>query len=504
MKKSKKSRSFTKKAKKRSSVLKRRSAATSQKITGFPKREKRALNISVPNEIIHRTKVRVISIGGGGGSILSEICSYIKRADFVAANTDSRALKDLSNTVKKFQFGQNVTRGLGTGMNPALAELAALNDKEKIKKIFEGQDLCIIIACLGGGTSSGASPVFAKIARDEKAFTYGIFTLPFAFEGEKKMALAQEALKKIKPYLNTYSVIPNERIFQIIEKNSPLKFALSAINKRLAGNLRGLLEMIYLPGLINIDFADLRTILEGRGRLTYLSTIEVDDPNKEEGIKKIVSSELYPYNTKGTRGILYDITGGKDLQLADVSRIAKIISESVSKDAKIIFGISQAANYGNKIKITLLATGCSMKPSVDPTPILSMVRPAPKAGREEPRAPIQKMEHKILPKPEVKTKVLSRRKKTRKANSTGKTNKKGNKKQGNTSAPLTKDEKNPQQAIFKLPEGNTTQIKESETKIRRTALELKKVVEAEEQKILEEEKMWDNPAIFRKKQISSN
>lgn len=447
---------------------------------------------SIPEETVHKTRVRVISVGGGGGSILSEIASHIKRADFVAANTDSRALKELGKAVKNFNFGQTITRGLGTGMNSSLGEAAAQNDKEKIKKLFEGQDLCIIIACLGGGTSSGAGPVFAKAAREAKTFTYGIFTLPFEFEGEKKMATANESLQKIKPYLNAYSVIPNERIFQIIDKNSPLKSALSAINKRLAENLEGLLEMIYLPGLINIDFADLRTILDGRGKLTYLNTIEIEGPGREEGIKKIIYSPLYPYSIKGARGVLYDITGGKDLQLAEVSYISKIISESVNKAAKIIFGIGQDKKYQNKIKITLLATGCGIKTLQKP-PRIPMVPPKVKV--------IQPKVKPLTPASENKAQApqKAKKEKPRKRTKPKKNMARPSKTISKEKEPL-KTETNLQQPLLKpKPEE-----KKEEVKIRRSALELKKVIEEEEKKILEQEKTWDHPAIFRKKQINSN
>ncbi len=222
-----------------------------------------------------KPKIRIIGIGGGAGSIIAEIIFKVKWADFVVANTDARALSSVSRKAKKFQFGQELTKGLGTGMNPAIGELASQNEKEKIKKIFEGQDLCIILACLGGGTSSGAAPVFAKISRDCGCLTIGIFSLPFEFEGEKKMEIAKQALEKIKPCLNAYSVIPNERIFKIIEKNAPLKTALSAINSKLSENIEGLIGMIHSPGLINIDFADLRAVLAGRGRLAYLNMAEI-------------------------------------------------------------------------------------------------------------------------------------------------------------------------------------------------------------------------------------
>ncbi|TFG35358.1 MAG: hypothetical protein E4H47_01655, partial [Parcubacteria group bacterium] len=232
------------------------------------------------------TKVRIIGIGGGGGTIVSEIAHKMPKASFVVANTDSQALKTASQKSFRFHFGQGLTKGLGTGMNPELGMQAALIEKDKIKKLLEGQDLCIFVSCLGGGTGSGAVPVFAKMAKSLGNLTYGIFTLPFKFEGERKMEIARESLKKVKNHLNALSVIPNERAFQLIDRSTPLRQALSTVNKTLTESLTGLIETIYEPGLINIDFADFRTILEGRGRLAYLNTVEVE--RKKDSAKNLI------------------------------------------------------------------------------------------------------------------------------------------------------------------------------------------------------------------------
>jgi len=441
-------------------------------------------------ETIHRTKVRVIGIGGGGGSIVSEIASKVRKADFLIANTDIRALNEAPKGVKRFHFGQSYTRGLGTGMNSEIGEIAAENEKEKIKGIFEGQDLCIIIGCLGGGTSSGSTPTFARAARSTGALTLGIFTMPFDFEGEKKMIMAKTALEKIKSHLNAYAVIPNERIFQIIDKNTPLKTALSAINKRLAENLEGLLEMVYLPGLINIDFADLRTVLEGRGRLAYLNTLEIEKENKEESVKKVIAGTLYPYTIKGARGVLYDISGGKDLQLSEVSQISKMISELINKSAKIIFGISQKPIHNNRIKITVLATGCTSKifglnnPKAL-SPLVSTIEKIKSIGRtskssEGPQKKRSKVKKQQAPTTSEKSKAQKKEKPKKKMAKKLKTM---NKKTVKTIA------------VPKAKEENGT------AKVRRNALELKKVAEEEEKKILEQENEWETPAIFRKKEI---
>jgi cell division protein FtsZ len=436
-------------------------------------------------EGVHRAKIRIIGIGGGGGSIISGIASKIKRADFVAANTDARALKLLDNKIKKFQFGINQTKGLGTGMNVEVGELAAEEDKEKIQKMFEGQDLCIIISCLGGGTASGAAPVFAKIAKSAGCLTYGIFTLPFNFEGEKKTLIAQQALQKIKPYFNIFSVIPNEGIFQIIDKNTPLQDALSAINDRLVNNLEGLIEMIFSVGLINIDFADLKTILAGYGKLSYLNTIEIDESHKEDAARKVASTPLYPYTFKGSKGILYNIVGGKGLCLSDVHKISNIISESVNKNAKIIFGINQNAGNTETIKLTLLAVGCQAKSE------FMGIREPELEAKETINTTVEK---EIKKKKHIKAKVKKEKPKTKLKKKAVVKKKKARPAKMVEAEPVTD---------IKLPvvriENNSAVELMADQKVRRTALEVKKVVEDEERELLEKESIWETPAILRRR-----
>ncbi len=368
------------------------------------------------NNFLHKTKTRIIGVGGGGSSIVSEIADKISKADFLVLNTDSRALKAVSKNIKKVQFGSKLTNGLGTGMNPDLAEAAAQEEKDKFKKVLENQDLIIIISCLGAGTGSGATPVLAKMAKSMGIMTYGVFTLPFEFEGKKKMDIALAALEKIKDNFNAYTVIPNERIFKVIDKKTPLKESFSLINKKLAENLKGLIEAIYLPGLINIDFADLKTILQAQGKLTFLNYLEIEKNNLEEGVKKVLTSPFCSYDISGAKGILYNITGSNDLQLDEVSGVSNLIRDLANKKAKIIFGISNNPKCKNKIGITLLATGCGEK-------------------EEEEK------------KPTVKKKVKKK-------------------------------------------------IKPQKT--RKNALEIKKTTDEEEEKIRQEEDIWETPAILRK------
>jgi cell division protein FtsZ len=478
--------------------IKKMSKKTKKKII----KKKISKPIVKEEEVVRKTKVRVIGIGGGGGSIVSEIVSRIKKADFIIANTDLKALNSIKQA-KKFQFGQNATKGLGTGMNVEVGEAAAEEDKDKIKKLFEGQDICIIVSCLGGGAGSGASPIFAKLSKSMNCITYGIFTMPFSFEGERKMEIAEQALEKIKPHLNAFSVIPNERIFTIIDKNTALKEALSAINERLAKNLEGLIEMIYLPGLINIDFADVKTVLSGRGKLCYLSTIELSEQEREEAVKKVISSPLYTYTIKGAKGIIYNIVGAKTLQLSEVSKLSKIIADSVNKKAKIIFGISQNEKYSNKIKITLLASGCAIKGVINSKKprIIKKARSLFRKPEIIEKKVEEKIEQKIgrkpIEKPIEKSKLVM--KKSVKNPPVGEVKKKLARK-------ITKKniKKKPEKKIIR-EEITEPIIKKEEVenfgdvKLRRNALQVRKVVEEEERELMEKENVWETPAIFRRK-----
>jgi cell division protein FtsZ len=441
-------------------------------------------SIEIP---VHKIKIKVIGIGGGGSSIVSEIASKISfpgrdKISFIAIDTNPQALKRVNPKVSRFFFGEAITHGLGTGMDPELGKTVARSEKEKIKKIFKGADLFILIASLGGGTGSGAVPVLAKISKDFGNLTYGIFTLPFKFEGEKKMEIARESLEKLKPNVSAISILPNEKIFQVIDKKTPLKTALSVLNKSLAESLESLLELAYLPGLINIDFADVKAILNfdpafKKGKLTYLNSLKIEGKDKvNQAIKKIVSSPLYPYGIEGAKGILFNITGEKNISLAEVSQISKSICDIVKGEAKIIFGVSQDNSYKNKIKITLLASDCRSKifPSEksigkNGNQILSLNKKIKKANRRkikiEDKDKVKKRFKTLTRTSEMSIASEWKRKKENEARSVN---------QG-------KDQKN------------------EDFKIRRNAIQIKETVKKEEENKLAKERFWEIPAFLRKK-----
>jgi len=416
-------------------------------------------------EEIKRTKIRVIGIGGGGGNIVSEISSKIAKASFVVANTDTKSLKGSSRRVSKFQFGQSLTRGLGTGMNAELGKEAALSEKERIKKLLEDNDLCILVASLGGGTGSGAVSTFAKISKNLGNLTFGIFTLPFKFEGERKMEIAINSLKEVKNHLNAIAVIPNEKVFQIINKDTPLKEALSVINKFLSESLGGLIETIYDPGLINIDFADFRTIMEGRGRLAYLNTVEVQ--RKEGAVKdiavRVLNSPLYPYTIRGAKGVLFNIAGERNLSLSDVNQISKAISELANPEAKIIFGIAQNKKYSNVIKTILLATGCGMKIGSSKKRKIKKAKPVKRKARRKPK--VKKAE---------KPKTVSKKK-------------------------ITVKKKRKKIRVKPKAEVQIENTENNGDKVRKNAVQIRQEADELEKEMAEKEKIWEAPAFLRKK-----
>lgn len=325
---------------------------------GAPEKKSRPAELS---EGVHKTKVRVIGIGGGGSNIVAEIARAVGRVDFIAANTDLQAQKNLPRDIKVFAFGQELTKGLGCGMDVQLGEAAAKAEKDRIKKLVEGQDVCILVASLGGGTGSGAASVFAEAAREAKCLTLGIFTMPFSFEGQKRKELAEAALEKTASLLNVYSVIPNENIFRVIDQKTPLRASFSAVNKRLAETLEGFIDTLALPGLINIDFADLRTLLEGRGRLAYLNSAQTQGAlGVPMALKELLNNPLYDYGVAGADRVMFNVTGDKRMKMQDVAEISKSIFSSNGK-ARIIFGISFQPEYRDKLRIALFAMGCRVK-----------------------------------------------------------------------------------------------------------------------------------------------
>jgi cell division protein FtsZ len=454
---------------------------------------------------VRKPRIMIIGVGGGGCSIINEVAGKLKKVSFVAANTDTQALQKLNRSVKRFQLGKDLTHGLGCGMNPNLGRICAKNEKERIIKLFENIDLCILVSCLGGGAGSGATPVFAELLRELKKTSLGVFCLPFKFEGEKKSQIARNSLEKMTFDLNAQIVLFNEKIFKIIDQKTPLKDSFSSINKKLIESLEGLVEMIYLPGLINIDFADLKMILQDQSKIAFLNSVKADGPNRaEQAAKKSLKNPLNEYNIETTNSsdvsvpvntsglrliperILFNITASHDLKMREVEQISKIIS-SYNKQARIVFGVSYNKKYGDKLRITLLATG---KKEVSPVKKLKKLLNAPVSQikdipQEKPKEQVEKKE--VEKKIEiVKPKQI---------------------KKLSVKLPM----KLPIKPVAKIPTKLSvkpsvkTPVKpivqtNTSSRLRKNALDIKKEIEHIEEEMLLEEKKWDTPAFLRRKE----
>jgi len=311
---------------------------------------------------VKRIRIRIVGIGGGGGNIVSELSKKLKdfsaqKIDFVAVNTDKQALSSLPKTIKAFSFGNNLTKGLGTGRNFEIGEKAAKEDIEKLREVFkEERDLYIFISSLGGGTGTGATPILTEIAKEMNLDVIGIFTTPFLFEGKKKMDASLKAIEKIKENVNAYMVLPNEKIFSMTKEEISFTDSLNLLNDHLSESLDGLLRTIYLPGLINIDWADIRTIIEGKKKKAYLNFAKAKSTNSAEEITTtLLNSPILEYPFENADNVMFNVEAGKSLSLQLLSQISEKIS-SLSPNAKIIFGLTQNIKFKNDVRITILAT----------------------------------------------------------------------------------------------------------------------------------------------------
>ncbi len=303
-------------------------------------------------------KIKVIGVGGGGGNAVNTmVASGLSGADFIAANTDAQALKaNLSST--KIQLGEQVTKGLGAGANPEIGKKSAIEDKEKIKDILEGSDMVFITAGLGGGTGTGAAPVIAEIAKEIGALTVAVVTKPFIFEGNRRMKQAEEGLRELRNVVDTVITIPNQRLLAVAGKNTSMLDAFKKVDEVLLQAVKGISDLINVHGLINVDFADVKTIMSEMG-MALMGTGMAEGENKAlEAAQKAVSSPLLEdIKIEGARGLLINIAGGKDMSIFEVNEAAEKIKSEAHPDANIIFGAVIDEDMEDKMMVTVIATG---------------------------------------------------------------------------------------------------------------------------------------------------
>lgn len=327
--------------------------------------------------------IKVIGVGGGGSNAVNRmIAAQVKGVEFIVVNTDLQALK-MSNAPVKIQIGQKLTNGLGAGANPEVGRKAALEDTEKIIETLEGADMVFVTAGLGGGTGTGAAPILASLAAELGALTVAIVTKPFAFEGKKRSQQAEQGLSELRECVDTVIVIPNERLLQNVQRGTSLQDAFRTADDILRQGVQGISDIIQIPGVINVDFADVKTIMQGMG-MALMGTGTARGENRAiEAAQRAISSPLLEESTiQGARGVLINITGPGDLLLHEVSEAASIIQRAAVEDANIIFGAVLDDSMTDEIKITVIATGFDKKESKSP---VDAIQHKPEGRGVEPR-----------------------------------------------------------------------------------------------------------------------
>ena len=302
-------------------------------------------------------RIKVVGIGGGGCNAVNRmITEGMNGIEFIAINTDGQALV-FSQAETRVRIGEKVTRGRGAGGVPEIGRKAAEESSEDLYKVLKGSDMVFVTAGMGGGTGTGAAPIIAQIAKEVGALTIGVVTKPFTFEGAHRMQSAESGITKLKEQADTLIVIPNDRLLQIVDKRASLQDAFSAADDVLRQGIQGISELITIPGLINLDFADVRTIMsEGGAALMAVGRGSGDD-RAREAAEKAISSNLLDITISGARGILFNVTGGSDLTLFEVNEAAAIIKETAHPDVNLIFGAVIDPSMGDEIRITVIATG---------------------------------------------------------------------------------------------------------------------------------------------------
>ncbi|WP_100404556.1 cell division protein FtsZ [Bacillus solitudinis] len=302
-------------------------------------------------------QIKVIGVGGGGSNAVNRMIENgLQGVEFIAVNTDAQALH-LSKAEIKLQLGGKLTRGLGAGANPDIGKKAAEESREHLEEALRGADMVFITAGMGGGTGTGAAPVIAEVAKDIGALTVGVVTRPFTFEGRKRSNQAANGIAALKEKVDTLIVIPNDRLLEIVDKNTPMLEAFREADNVLRQGVQGISDLIAVPGLINLDFADVKTIMSDKGSALMGIGIATGENRASEAAKKAISSPLLETSVDGAQGVLMNITGGSNLSLYEVHEAAEIVSAASDSEVNMIFGSVINENLKDEIVVTVIATG---------------------------------------------------------------------------------------------------------------------------------------------------
>jgi len=312
----------------------------------------------VKPEVNTFAKIRVIGVGGGGNNVVSSMISNqdVKGVEFVAVNTDAQVLLK-SKAPTKVQIGEKLTKGLGSGADPEIGRQAAEESREKIKEVLGGSDMIFLTCGMGGGTGTGGTPVIAEIAQEIDALTVGVVTKPFLFEGTRRMVVAEDGIDNLKEKVDTLIVIPNQRLMDIVDKKMTLLEAFSLADSVLGQGVQGISDLITTPGLINVDFADVKSVMSNAGSALMGIGVGTGENRAQVASRAALTSPLLDVSIEGAKGILFNVTGGKDITMNEVNEAAQIVSEAAHVDANIIFGMSINEQLADQIKITVVATG---------------------------------------------------------------------------------------------------------------------------------------------------
>lgn len=311
-------------------------------------------------------QIKVIGVGGGGSNAVNRmIDSGVKGVEFITVNTDAQALH-LAKSEHKLQIGDKLTRGLGAGANPEVGKKAAEESKEIIMNTLRGADMVFITAGMGGGTGTGAAAVIAEIAKECGALTVGVVTRPFTFEGRKRAAQAEQGIAALKEKVDTLIVIPNDRLLEIVDKKTPMLEAFREADNVLRQAVQGISDLIAVPGLINLDFADVKTIMTERGSALMGIGTATGENRAAEAAKKAIMSPLLETSIEGARGVIMNITGGSNLSLYEVNEAADIVISASDLEVNMIFGAIIEDDMKDEIKVTVIATGFDHRPAAQP------------------------------------------------------------------------------------------------------------------------------------------
>jgi cell division protein FtsZ len=318
----------------------------------------RPVNLSFDESQANQADIKVIGIGGGGGNAVNRMIKVgVEGVQFMVANTDCQALQNASAPVK-LQLGSKLTKGLGAGGNPEIGKSAALEDTEGVLEALSGADMVFVTTGLGGGTGTGAAPIIANLAREMGALVVAVVTLPFAFEGRRRRMQAEEGLATLRNVVDTVITIPNDKLLHTVERGTPISEAFMVCDDVLRQAVQGISDLITVPGEINLDFADVKTVMSGMGMALMGTGIADGEHRAVEAAQRAISSPLLEdASIHGARGVLINITGGSDMSLHEISEAAQIVQEAADPEANIIFGTVIDRGQEQKVKVTVIATG---------------------------------------------------------------------------------------------------------------------------------------------------